>query len=190
MTEIEPKKSHGWYYAMFFVFGILVGVGVTAEIIIPPINRALNDAQHKAVSTQANSAVLTQMISQLGECNATLGARNIQVQAQAATIMKYLQQPSQTAGIPTIYDAQSGTVIFEATERQVDVHLSLGMLHGLNLTNLPTFKFGPTGQMAPHWIIPGKVAPVFVGDSHGAVYYFFENNQWAGPVMPQPLPQQ
>jgi|ERR1051326_1248947 hypothetical protein len=96
----------------------------------------------------------------------------------------------QPGGISTVDNSQSGTVIFEPATRQVDVHLSVGMLRGLNLTNLPSFKVGPVGPMAPHWVIPGKVMPVFVGDSHGAIYYFFEDGRWTGPLTPAGVAQQ
>jgi hypothetical protein len=45
-TAVLQKFVHRrWYYAAFFVFGMLAGVGVTAAIVVPPINEALHQAQ-------------------------------------------------------------------------------------------------------------------------------------------------
>lgn len=170
---------------LFLLLGLTVGAGITAAVfgfvVIPKFNSALDDDQ-KVIDGQKQAAASWQQAADIGNSTLRQCSDALKEVAQRTTVP--------TPGISTIYDATAGTVIFEPSTRQVDVHLSVGMLHGLNLANLPTFKVGPTGQMAPHWIIPTKVVPVFVGDSHGAVYYFLENNQLTGPIAPQPLPQQ
>jgi hypothetical protein len=184
--------------ALFCLLGLGVGIGGTVAVVVsvvtPKFNKALDDDQitmtRQREALDSSNQALIHIESQVSSCNAELLQRNEQVKNQAELILNRLRQPASDSIVRTVYNSSVATIIFEPTNQQLDVHLSIGLLRGLNLANLPSFKLGPQGQLAPHWVIPAKVIPVFIGDSRGAVYYFFENGNLSGPITPFPVPQQ
>jgi hypothetical protein len=186
-----PDKTSLQNVTLGFLVGLVTaGVFTYAAAVMPMQQKLFTYSQAKPCAQIYDAAdhlknvdqdvfdTQKKVLAETIEENRALRAQLSQDKAnQAAQPMN--APPAQNPPIPG-----SVTVIFERTNRQVDVNLSL-KFHGLPLANLPRFQVGPQGQLIPHWVFSGIVTPLVAGDDGGAIYYFFYNGQWNGPYPPQ-----
>jgi hypothetical protein len=205
--EAHPMKAGmAWAYTLSrLILGILIGtLGTTfllnkkivaqnatiqrcAQVSGQPVSQEGWDFAQNAIRMQ--HATIEQLNAELTRAKANPAAQMLaqtghvmneeQCRAWMGTMNPVTARPAADPPIPG-----SATVIFERTNRQVDVNLSL-KFRGIPLANLPKFTVGPQGELIPHWVFSGIVTPLVAGDDAGAVYYFFYNGQWNGPYPPQ-----
>lgn len=100
---------------------------------------------------------------------------------QAIQCQQWNPQPQQT--LPPA-DASSFTVLYESG--RASLHVSL-----LPFPGAPRVALDSGSQLAPRWILPGRLQPKMVGQTRQALYYYFDpaTSTWQGPFAPPRVTQ-
>lgn len=198
MNAIHLTRSSLFNLAVGIVFGLATGTFAAMKLSEPAIAHAQEavDDQAKAIEQQKqliqrqaetielrDTAVanLTRAL-QAAQANpaAALLAQSGHVmnEAQCRAWIGVLAPPAISNG----YASGGGvsTVLYESGKASLNISL-------LPLPGAPRVSISPNSQLAPRWIIPGKIAPQMVGETRKAVYYYFdgESAQWQGPFAPE-----
>lgn len=174
-----------------FIFGSLLGLmlggALTVKLSEPAIAHAQTALQDQAdtirqlqAQVEGQKSNIATLLSQLEQARGNPAARSL---AQTGHVMDEAQcrawigvmAPSKPADQVNI-----ATVLYES--QRASVNLSL-----LPLPGAPHLAIGPHSQMAPRWIIPGRIQPQMVGETRQAAFYYFDANSanWQGPFSPE-----
>jgi hypothetical protein len=174
-----------------FIFGSLLGLMLGAGIVVkwsqPAIAHAQEALQDQAETIRTLQAQVEGQKQNIGELldqiSAARGNPGAQLLAKSGHVMDEAQcrawmgvtSPAKPADQVNI-----ATVLYES--QKASVNLSL-----LPLPGAPRVAIGPHSQMAPRWIIPGRIQPQMVGETRQAAFYYFDANSanWQGPFSPE-----
>lgn len=131
-----------------------------------------------------DETALNVLRAQLATAKGDLGAQAL---AQTGHVMTEPQCKAWMGVFPAVQQSAGqnvATVLYESGK--TTVHLSL-----LPLPGAPRINITPNSQMAPKWIIPGKIQPQLVGGTRNAAYYWYDaqTTQWSGPFAPEHVVQ-
>src|SRR5690348_4608915 len=144
------------------------------------VDQASWDFAQKTLRMQRES--IENLRQQLAEAKANQGA---QLLAASGHVMNEEQCRAWIGIMPSAeQSATLSTVLYESSRPSVNVSL-------LPLPGAPRISIGPNSQLAPRWIIAGKIQPQMVGETRKAIYYWYDatSSQWQGPFAPQRVAQ-
>lgn len=174
-----------------FIFGCLLGLMLGGSLVVkmsePAIAHAQTALQDQAITIrklqeqiEGQKSNIATLLSQLDEARGNptsqllTNSGHVMNEAQCRAWIGVMapQPPSQPVSI--------ATVLYES--QRASVNLSL-----LPLPGAPRLAIGPHSQMAPRWIIPGRIQPQMVGETRQAAFYYFDANSanWQGPFSPE-----
>jgi hypothetical protein len=174
-----------------FIFGSLLGLmlggALTMKMSQPAIAHAQTALQDQAEVIRKLQAQVEGQRKNIASLLASLEYERqhpaIQALAKSGHVMDEAQcrawigvmAPAKPADQVSI-----ATVLYES--QRASVNLSL-----LPLPGAPRVAIGPHSQMAPRWIIPGRIQPQMVGETRQAAFYYFDANSanWQGPFSPE-----
>jgi hypothetical protein len=169
------------------LLGLMLGGALTVKMSQPAIARAQTALQDQAelirqlqAENEGQAKNIAVLMAQLNEARGNPAA---QLLASSGHVMDEAQcrawigvmAPAKPADQVSI-----ATVLYES--QRASVNLSL-----LPLPGAPRVAIGPHSQMAPRWIIPGRIQPQMVGETRQAAFYYFDANSanWQGPFSPE-----
>jgi hypothetical protein len=139
----------------------------------------------KAIRLQHDT--IEQLETQLAEAKANPAA---QMLAQSGHVMNeeqcraWIGVLSAPHDVAQIQAANFATVLYESGRASLNVSL-------LPLPGAPRVAVGPRSELAPRWILPGRIQPQMVGETRKAIYYYYDttSSQWHGPFAPERVVQ-
>jgi hypothetical protein len=113
-TIVEKHSQRGWYYALFFVLGALIGVGATAVIVIPQTNAMAmaSDTRYQALKHDFDAVtdLNTKLQDALKRSNETMSMLLTRVKNDESAmdeINKALEQSNRTLALPNPIQRQN-----------------------------------------------------------------------------------
>jgi hypothetical protein len=113
-TIAEKYSQRRWYYVLFFVFGTLAGMGVTALILVPQTNAiaAANDVKYQALKHDFDTVMdlNTKLQDTLRRSNETMGRLLTRVKNDESAmddINKAMEQSNRTLALPNPIQRQN-----------------------------------------------------------------------------------
>ena len=138
------------------------------------------DTSYKAIGEQ--SALIQKLMAELKEARQNPAAQEL---ARSGHVMNEAQCRAWIGVVVAPQPAATfSTVLYEAGRASVNISL-------LPLPGAPRIAVGAGSQLAPRWIIPGRIQPQMIGETRQAMYYYFDaqSSQWQGPFAPERVTQ-
>ena len=145
-----------------------------------PVTQENWDSAYKAIGDQA--ALIQELMAQLKEARQNPAAQEL---ARSGHVMNEAQCRAWIGVVVAPQPAATfSTVLYEAGRASVNISL-------LPLPGAPRIAVGAGSQLAPRWIIPGRIQPQMIGETRQAMYYYFDaqSSQWQGPFAPERVTQ-
>ena len=174
-----------------FIFGSLLGLmlggAFTVKMSQPAIAHAQTALQDKAQTiTELQTVIQGQkhnIEALLAQVEQLHGNPAAQLLANSGHVMDEAQCRAWIGVMAPAKPADQvsvATVLYESQRASLNVSL-------LPLPGAPRLAIGPHSQMAPRWIIPGRIQPQMVGETRQAAFYYFDPNSanWQGPFSPE-----
>jgi hypothetical protein len=149
-----------------------------------PVTQEGYDFAQEAIRTQ--HAAIERLNAELAQAREGVAAWQSALQVENANLGHCASVLKEAAGTPSALSV--ATVLYEPGRPSVNISL-------LPFPGMPRVAIGPHSEMAPRWVIPGKIEPQMVGETRKAIYYYFNAaavpgaEQWQGPFAPQRVVQ-
>jgi hypothetical protein len=174
---------------LFFgaLLGLMLGGAFTVKMSQPAIAHAQIALQDQAETIRQLQAQvdgqkrnIAELLEQIGAARGNAGA---QLLASSGHVMDEAQCRAWIGVMAPARPADGlnvATVLYESQRASLNVSL-------LPLPGAPRVAIGPHSQMAPRWIIPGRIQPQMVGETRQAAFYYFDadSSNWQGPFSPE-----
>lgn len=174
-----------------FIFGSLLGLmlggAFTVKMSQPAIAHAQTALQDQAetirklqAQTEGQRTNIRELLAEVDRLRGNAGA---QLLANSGHVMDEAQCRAWIGVMAPARPADGlnvATVLYESQRASLNVSL-------LPLPGAPRVAIGPHSQMAPRWIIPGRIQPQMVGETRQAAFYYFDADSanWQGPFSPE-----